>query len=253
MFETASKREQERRLLREDLITEYLPYVKRIVNRMAIHLPPSVGIDDLTNAAIIGLIEATESFDPTRGNKFMTYAIFRIKGAVLSELRTLDYHSRSNRRKIKELESAYVRLEHKWGREASEEEVAEELGITLDDFYEIRRMASISFMSLDEFGCKTKNEKEKLFGHFVNDDNCDALTALKLKEMESALAEAIGKLAEKERAVITLYYWEELTMKEIGEVLGITESRVSQLHSQAVIHLRAKLKKIGLLAEGGDR
>jgi RNA polymerase sigma factor for flagellar operon FliA len=231
---------------RDQLITEYLPYVKRIVQRLAVHLPSTVDIDDLMNVGVIGLIQAVDRYDPRRDNKFMTYAIFRIKGAVLSELRARDFLSRSNRRKIRELESAYLRLEQKLGREADDHEIARELGVDLEQVYRTKQMSSISFISLEELGVSSRDEKEKLLSYLINNDD-DALSMTKLKELKEAMAQAIKQLPEKERQVISLYYLEELTMKETGKVLGITESRVSQIHSQAILHLRTKLRKQKLL------
>ena len=231
---------------RDQLITEYLPYVKRIVQRLAVHLPSTVDIDDLMNVGVIGLIQAVDRYDPRRDNKFMTYAIFRIKGAVLSELRARDFLSRSNRRKIRELESVYLRLEQKLGRTADDNEVAQELGVDLEQVYRTKQMSSISFISLEELGVSSRDEKEKLLSYLVNNED-DALSRTKLKELKEAMARAIKQLPEKERLVISLYYLDELTMKETGKVLGITESRVSQIHSQAILHLRAKLRKQKLL------
>jgi RNA polymerase sigma factor for flagellar operon FliA len=233
---------------RDQLITEYLPYVKRIVQRLAVHLPSTVDVDDLMNVGVIGLIQAVDRYDPRRDNKFMTYAIFRIKGAVLSELRARDFLSRSNRRKIRELETAYLRLEQKLGREADDEEVASELGVDLEQVYRTKQMSSISFISLEELGVSSRDEKEKLLSYLVNNED-DALSITKLKELKKALVEAIRQLPEKERLVISLYYQDELTMKETGKALGITESRVSQIHSQAILHLRAKLRKQKLLED----
>jgi len=233
---------------RDQLITEYLPYVKRIVQRLAVHLPSTVDIDDLMNVGVIGLIQAVDRYDPRRDNKFMTYAIFRIKGAVLSELRARDFLSRSNRRKIRELESAYLRLEQKLGREADDTEIARELGVDLEQVYRTKQMSSISFISLEELGVSSRDEKEKLLSYLVNNED-DALSMTKLKELKAAMARAIKQLPEKERMVISLYYLDELTMKETGKVLGITESRVSQIHSQAILHLRTKLRKEKLLED----
>ena len=231
---------------RDRLITEYLPYVKRIVQRIAVHLPASVDIDDLMNVGVIGLIQAVDRYDPKRDNKFMTYAAFRIKGAVLSELRARDFLSRSNRRRIRELDQAYLKLEQKLGRSVEDLEVAEELGVDIEHVYQTRQMSSISFISFEELGYTSKDEQEKLMKYLINNDD-DALTATRLKELKTAVARAIDQLPEKEKLVISLYYLEELTMKEVGAVLNITESRVSQIHSQAIVHLRAKLRKERLL------
>jgi len=232
--------------LRDELITEYLPYVKSIANRMAVHLPPSVEADDLINAGVIGLMDAIERYDSTRENKFITYALFRIRGAILSELRSRDFLSRSNRSKIRELEKAYQDLNLKLGREAEDDEVAEKLGISLDEFYEIRKMSTMSFVSFEEIGSFSNDEKDDLM-HLLVDGDTDPLSLTGLKEIKNSIARAIEQLREKEKMVLSLYYWDELTMKEIGKVLDITESRVSQIHSQALIHLRAKLRKEDLI------
>jgi RNA polymerase sigma factor for flagellar operon FliA len=233
---------------RDQLITEYLPYVKRIVHRIAVHLPSTVDIDDLMNVGVIGLIQAVDRYDPGRDNKFMTYAVFRIKGAVLSELRSRDFLSRSNRRKIRDLENVCLKLEQKLGREVDDDEVAQELGVDVEQVYRTKQMSSISFISFEELGFSSRDEKEKLLSYLVDNDD-DALTLTRLKELKDAVARTIEQLPEKEKLVISLYYLEELTMKETGKVLDITESRVSQIHSQAILRLRAKLKKEKLIGD----
>jgi len=233
---------------RNELINEYLPYVKRIVQRIATHLPASVDVEDLMNVGVIGLIQAVDRYDPKRDNKFMTYAIFRIKGAVLSELRSRDFLSRSSRRKLRELDQVSQRLEQRLGRSVDDAEVAEELGIGIEEFHRTKQMSTISFVSFEELGVSSKDEKEKLMTCLVHNEE-DALSQTRFKELKTALARAIEQLPEKERMVISLYYLDELTMKEIGEVLSITESRVSQIHSQAVTRLRNKLRKERLLNE----
>ena len=249
-MQTAERRPQhpvkKRSAYRDQLITEYLPYVKRIVQRIATHLPASVDVEDLMNVGVIGLMQAVDRYDPKRDNKFMTYAIFRIKGAVLSELRSRDFLSRSSRRKLREMEHACQRLEQRLGRDADDDEVADELGVDLEDLHRTKQMASISFISFEELGVSSRDEKEKLMTFLVQHDE-DALSQTRLKELKAALARAIEQLSEKERLVISLYHLDELTMKETGEVLNITESRVSQIHSQAIVRLRNKLRKERLL------
>jgi RNA polymerase sigma factor for flagellar operon FliA len=230
----------------EKLIHEYLPYVKRIVQRIANHLPASVDVEDLMNVGVMGLIQAVDRFDPKRDNKFMTYAIFRIKGAVLSELRSRDFLSRSSRRKLRELEQTCQRMEQRLGRDVEEDEVAEELGIDLDELHRTKQMSSISFISFEELGLSSRDEKEKMVNFLIHNEE-DALAQTRLRELKAALARAIEQLPEKERLVMSLYYLEELNMKETGEVLRITESRVSQIHSQAIMRLRKKLRKEQLL------
>ena len=242
--------DREDHTLRNQIITEYLPYVNRIVNRIATHLPPTVEVDDLVNVGIIGLMQAIERYDPTRDNKFMTYAVFRIKGAVLSELRSRDFLGRTTRKKIRSLEKAYLKLEQKLGREVHDEEVAEEMDMDLDQFYQVKRMSSISFVSFEEIGHTARDGKDNFLGRmFRSDGNSDALFMTTIKEIKLTLAQHIEQLPEKEKLVISMYYGDELTMKEIGKVLDITESRVSQIHSQAVIRLRSKLRKDGLIED----
>jgi RNA polymerase sigma factor for flagellar operon FliA len=230
----------------EKLIHDYLPYVKRIVQRIANHLPASVDVEDLMNVGVMGLIQAVDRFDPKRDNKFMTYAIFRIKGAVLSELRSRDFLSRSSRRKLREFEQTCQKMEQRLGREVDDVEVAEELGIDLEDLHRTRQMSSISFISFEELGLSSREEKEKLMNFLVHNEE-DALSQTRLRELRSALARAIEQLPEKERMVMSLYYFDELNMKEAGEVMNITESRVSQIHSQAIMRLRKKMRKEQLL------
>ncbi len=227
---------------RDQLITEYLPYVKRIVHRIAVHLPSTIDIEDLMNVGVIGLIQAVDRYDPKRDNKFMTYAVFRIRGAVLSELRSRDFLSRANRRKIRNLENVHLKLEQKLGREVDDFEIAEELDIDIEQVHRTKQMSGISFISFEELGFSSKDEKEKLINYLIDSED-DALTVTRLKELKAAVARAIEQLPEKERLVISLYYLDELTMKETGKVLNVTESRVSQIHSQAIMRLRTKLKK----------
>lgn len=236
--------------LRNQIIAEYLPYVNRIVNRIATHLPPTVEVDDLVNVGIIGLIQAIERYDPTRDNKFMTYAVFRIKGAVLSELRSRDFLGRTTRKKIRNLEKTYLEMEQRLGREVQDEEVASEMNLDLDQFYQIKRMSSISFVSFEEIGYATRDEKENFIDNLLNNgEGEDALSLTTIKEIKATLANHIEQLPEKEKLVVSMYYSDEMTMKEIGKVLDITESRVSQIHSAAILRLRSKLRKDGLLED----
>jgi RNA polymerase sigma factor for flagellar operon FliA len=220
----------------------YLPHVKRIVNRMAIHLPATVDIEDLYNVGVIGLIQAIDRFDPGRNNKFITYATHRIRGAVLSELRSRDFLSRSNRRKIREMDNTYAMLEQKLGRDVEAHELAEAMQIDLEELDKIKGLSSISFISFEEMGYSESKDKGRLI-KYLADDGVDALSLTNLNELKAAMAKAIEQLPEKEKLVLSLYYFDELNMKETGKVLNVTESRVSQIHSQAVIHLRNKLRR----------
>ena len=236
-------------LSREQIIMQYLPHVKRIVQRIAVYLPKSVEIDDLLNVGVIGLIQAIERYDPARDNKFMTYAAFRIRGAVLSELRSRDYISRTNRRKVRELEKTYLKLEQKKGGDVEDHEVVTEMGLSFEQFHKIKQMSNISIISLEEMGYSSDKKRDSLSEMFINNRDEDALNQTGIKEVKVAIAKTIEELPEKEKLVISLYYMDELTMKETGKVLGITESRVSQLHSKAIVRLRTKLKRINLVEE----
>jgi len=252
-MDLAQKREEnfdkDNHLLRNQIINEYLPYVKRIVNRIAVHLPATIEVDDLINVGIIGLIQAIERYDPTRDNKFITYAVFRIKGAVLSELRSRDFLGRTTRKKIRDLEKAYNKLEQKLGREVTDEEVAEEMNMDLEQFYKVKRMSSISFVSYEEVGYASRKDSSIISSALSTGNTEDALSLTTMKEIKATIAKNIDLLPEKEKLVISLYYSDELTMKEIGKVMSITESRVSQIHAQAIIRLRGKLRREGLLEE----
>ena len=232
---------------RNRIVTEYLPLVHRIAHRFSAHLPASVEPEDLIHAGVIGLIQAVERYDPERDVKLMTFATFRIRGAILSELRSRDILSRSSRKKVRELEQAYIRLERRLGREAKDAEVAQELGMSLVQVRQTKKIASISFVSLDEIGCSSKKDRRKLMTYLANNDRNDALNLTKLKELKSFVAKAVESLLEKQKLVMSLYYQDELTMKEVGDVMGLTESRISQIHSEAVINIRKKLRKSGLL------
>jgi len=237
--------EQDDVLLRNQSILKYLPFVKNVVHRIAVHLPPTVEVDDLINAGVIGLMNAMENYDHRRDNKFSTYAVFRIKGAVLSELRARDFLSRSTRSKIRELMTANEVLEQRLGREPTDQEISDEMKLDLDEFYKIRAMSNLSFVSFEEMGFSANEEKTSLMSFLIDGSAEDPSKLTGLKELKACIADAIEELPEKEKLVISLYYWDELTMKEIGAALEITESRVSQIHSQAIIHLRKKLGKMG--------
>lgn len=235
-------------LFRKQLINKYLPYVKRIVYRIAINLPSNIiEIDDLVNAGVIGLIQAVDRYDPERKNKFITYAVYRIKGAVLSELRSRDFLSRDNRKKIRELEMTCLKLEQQLGREANDIEVAADMGLSIEQFYKIKQNAGISFISFEDLGISSNKEKEKLVNSFMQESKSDAFSMIRLKEIKDAISSILAVVPEKEKLVISLYYQDELTMKEIGKVLDITESRVSQIHAKAIIHLRERLRNRGIL------
>ncbi len=228
---------------KEDLILRFSPLIKLIVNRIAMRLPPHVDTEDLVNAGVIGLMDAIEKYDPMRGTSFKTYADFRIRGAILDELRTLDWLPRSIRQKVNSIESAYVKLERQFGRAVTDEEVAGALNIDLEEFYEILAQASaVSLVSLYDTG--TEDEESRSFLDCIAGDEADPAVALESQEVYEAVGRAIERLPEKERIVISLYYHDELTMKEIGKVLNLTESRISQIHTKAVLRLRGRLRSL---------
>ena len=228
---------------REAVIKEYAPMVKYVANRIAMRLPPHVEVDDLISVGVLGLIDAIDKYDPSRGAKFKTYAEFRVRGAILDELRSMDWVPRSVRQKASAMDRVVQKLQNKLGRPPEDDEIAGEMGISLDElFVALNETKSMPILSLEDLGiAKESGEQQSLLDCLAGKGDADPQTQLRLKEI---ISKAIDTLPEKERLIISLYYYEELTMKEIGEVLGITESRVSQIHSKAVFRLRNKLKSI---------
>lgn len=231
---------------REKLILEYLPLVKRIVNRIAAHLPATIEVDDLTTAGIIGLIQAIDRFDQDRGIKLSTFASYRIRGSILEELRAKDILTRSDRKKVKTLEKMAIDFEQKNGREPTDEELGKSLDMKVSEIQHIRKTSCVAIFSLDEIGYEAYQKRPQLL-KYLADDKSDPHSLTKLKELQAVLGKAIDTLNKKEKILVSLYYNEGLTMKEIGEVLSITESRVSQIHSQVVVKLRKKLYKKGVI------
>ncbi|MGE3540115.1 MAG: FliA/WhiG family RNA polymerase sigma factor [Candidatus Tectimicrobiota bacterium] len=229
---------------KERLILEYAPTIKYIAQRIAARLPPHIGLDDLMNAGVIGLIDAIEKYDSSRDNTFKTYAEFRIRGAMLDELRSLDWVPRSVRQKETALERAYEELERSLGRSANDDEVAARLEIPLEDFHEwLHQIRGVSLLSLEAPGLRsTDGETVNLLDLVATDDTQSPAQVVQARRLKEVIAEAIDELPYQEKVVISLYYYEELTMKEIGKVLEITESRVSQIHTKSILHLRSKLK-----------
>jgi RNA polymerase sigma factor for flagellar operon FliA len=229
---------------RDQLIIRYAPWVKFIALRMAAKLPSHIQAEDLISAGIIGLIDALDKFNPAREVQFKTYAQIRIQGAMKDELRALDWASRSMRQKVKRLEHVYTTLEQELGRPPASEEVANSLGIEMDEFEEmLDDVKGTSLVSLEELGQGPASEdKTNLLEALLTREDQDPLEVLNLQDLKKALSLAISELPEKERLVLSLYYFEELTMKEVGKVLNLTESRISQLHTQTILRLRSKLK-----------
>jgi len=229
---------------RERLIMEYAPLVKYIANRIAMRLPPHIDVNDLINAGIIGLIDAIEKFDPSKEVKFKTYAEIRIKGAILDELRSMDWIPRSIRKVINKLVGAYHELEQQLGRPAKDEEIAELLGLQMEEFYKLlKHSAGAPLISLDVM-VDHDDKRRDILSCLVDPKSTDAFGALGMGELKDSIAGAIEDLPEKEKQVVALYYYDELTMKEIGEVLDLTESRVSQIHTKAILRLRVRVTSL---------
>jgi len=230
--------------LKEQIVLEHTPLIRYIVNRIAVRLPSHIDLDDLHNTGVIGLMDAIEKYDPEKNCKFKTYAEFRIKGAILDQLRSLDWVPRSVRQKSRRLERAYGEVEQRLGRSASDDEVADSLGLQLDKFHELlNQVRGISLVNLEEIrGTNSDGDRTGTYADIIEDVNSEnPFASLKLAEMKQVIAQTISALPEKERLVISLYYYEDLNMKEIGGILGITESRVCQIHTKSVLQLRAKL------------
>ena len=229
---------------RERLIMEYAPLVKYIANRIAMRLPPHIEVNDLVNAGVIGLIDAIEKFDPSKEVKFKTYAEIRIKGAILDELRSMDWIPRSIRKVINKLVNAYHELEQQLGRPAKDEEIAELLGLQMEEFYRLlKHSAGAPLISLDVM-VDHDDKRRDILSCLVDPKSTDAFGVLGLNELKDSIAGAIDDLPEKEKQVVSLYYYDELTMKEIGEVLDLTESRVSQIHTKAILRLRVRVTNL---------
>ncbi len=229
--------------LRDRLILTYAPLVKFVAGRLGAGLPQHVDEQDLASYGLLGLIGAIERFDPEREIKFETYAIARIKGAIIDELRSLDWVPRSVRTRAREIERAIAELERSLMRAPTDEEIAAKLGCSTEDLEDsLAEISRSSMAALDELWTPSGGgDAVSLIDTIEDTTGPDPEFSLEQTEMREALGEAIARLPEREKLVVTLYYYEELTLREIGEVLGVTESRVSQLHTKAVLRLKARL------------
>src|SRR3954465_3807138 len=230
---------------RERLVVAYSPLVKYVAGRMASGLPAHVEEADLISYALVGRSGAVERFDLGREIKFETYAITRIKGAIIDELRSLDWVPRSVRAKAREIEKAYAKLEHQLHRTPTDEEMARELKISVDEFQEaLVKISTSTVVALDELWAVSDSSGDavSLLDTLQDPDAPDPEHLLAQSELKDRLADAIAALPEREKLVIALYYYENLTLREIGEVLGVTESRISQLHTKAVLRLKSRLQ-----------
>ncbi|MBI2779926.1 MAG: RNA polymerase sigma factor FliA [Gammaproteobacteria bacterium] len=224
---------------RDDTVAQHAPLVKRIAYHLMSRLPPSVQADDLIQAGMIGLLEASRNYDATQGASFETYAGIRIRGAMLDEIRKNDWAPRSVHRKARKVAEAVRMIENIKGRDARDSEVAEILEMSLDDYHQMLQDASgYLVMSFEDMGV----DDEAVASQFA-DKNPGILEGLQRDDFKKSLSEAVAGLPERERLVMALYYDEELNLREIGAVLGVSESRVSQIHSQALIRLQARLSQ----------
>jgi RNA polymerase sigma factor for flagellar operon FliA len=230
--------------IRDRLILTYAPLVKYVAGRLGSGLPAHVDEGDLVSYGLLGLIGAIERYDPDRDVKFETYAIARIKGAIIDELRAMDWVPRSVRSRAREIERAIAELEKQLLRAPTDEEIAKKVGITEEELEEsLTEISRSSIAALDELWTVSSSGGDQiaLIDTIEDSDAPDPQSSLSQTEMKEAIGEAIARLPEREKLVVTLYYYEELTLREIGEVLGVTESRVSQLHTKAILRLKARL------------
>lgn len=229
--------------VKEQLIIEYADLVKYVAGRLSIYFGSNVEYDDLVGYGVFGLIDAIDKFDLSKKVKFETYASLRIRGAIIDAIREQDWAPRSLRKKCKELERAYYELENELGHSASDQEVADRLGITLDEFNKLLQEVNISQMiSLEDY--LEQNHETGLDPFSMQREAGSPEQRLEVIELKEILADTIDKLPEKEKMVVTLYYYEELTLKEISLIMNVSESRVSQLHTKAIMRMRGKLERL---------
>ncbi len=244
MKDAYSEYKEDQEAWREKSIIEYAYLVKHIAARFAMRLPSSVFFDELISAGSLGLIDAVDKFDPSKHVSLKTYAQYRIKGAILDELRSMDTYSRSMRKKIQDITKAVKAVEDRKGASASDEEICEQLGVDLETYYDmLTHIHGASVLSLDEFIKSRKNDtysQTRFQSGIKGDDN--PADCFDKEELKHVLAQTIKTLSEKEQMVVSLYYYDELTLKEIGEVLTLTESRICQIHTAILVKLKARLQ-----------
>ncbi len=228
--------------VKEQIVLKHVNLVKYVAGRMMFTLPPSVDSDDLESAGIMGLIDAIDRFDPKYGVKFESYAIPRIKGAMLDELRKLDWIPRSIRSKTRDLEKVIREIENIKGGPATDEEIASKMNISMNDYFDLlREVSAVSLMSLDNIIYDEEGGKGELHEVIEDKSEPEPDDAINKDELKDIIMKSIDDLPETERLVIALYYYEELTLKEIGQVLQLSESRISQIHTKTILSLRGKL------------
>lgn len=237
-----SKKEE----LRAYFVEKYSPLVKHVAGRIAIGMPQNVEFEDLVSYGVFGLLDAIEKFDPSRDIKFKTYAMTRIRGSIFDELRSVDWIPRSIRQKAKQLEQIIGMLENQEGQKVEDEVIAKEMGMSIEEYNQLlSKLSSTSIVSLNDIWFMGDENDEVSFMETLESPmNMNPDNIIEKEEIKNFIIEAIKTLPEKEKKVIVLYYYEDLTLKEIGEVLEVTESRISQLHTKAVSRLRSKLAKV---------
>jgi RNA polymerase sigma factor FliA len=232
--------------IREAFIKQYAPLVKYVAGKVAVGMPHSVEFDDLVGFGVFGLLDAIDKFDPDKNVKFKTYAVTRIRGAIFDELRSIDWVPRSVRQKTREIEETIGSLEAQLGRTVSDQEIAQAMGMSEDDFTKtMLKISGTSILSLnDVWYAGDENDRISIGESIEAPSSLNPDVIVEKDEIRRVIIEAINELPEKEKKVLVLYYYEDLTLKEIGQVLSVTESRVSQLHTKAILRLRAKLTNI---------
>ncbi|MDR2630239.1 MAG: RNA polymerase sigma factor WhiG [Spirochaetaceae bacterium] len=232
--------------IRELFIRQYAPLVKYVAGKVAIGMPANVEFDDLVGYGAFGLMDAIDKFDPEKNVKFKTYAVTRIRGAIFDELRSIDWVPRSVRQKTREVEDTIGALEAQLGRTASDQEIANALGMSEAEYLKtIMKISGTSILSLnDVWFSGDENDKVSIGDSIESPSSMNPDVIVEKEEIRRVIVEAIQELPDKEKKILVLYYYEELTLKEIGQVLEVTESRVSQLHTKAILRLRAKLTNI---------
>ncbi|NLL67036.1 MAG: FliA/WhiG family RNA polymerase sigma factor [Clostridiaceae bacterium] len=229
--------------IKEQLILEYADLVKYVAGRLSIYFGSNVEYDDLVGYGVFGLIDAIDKFDLTKKVKFETYASLRIRGAIIDSIREQDWAPRSLRKKGKELEKAYSELENQLGHSATDQEIADKLGITIEELTKLLQEVNVSQMiSLDDY--LEQNHETGFDSYSMQRESNSPEQRMEIVELKEILADSIEKLPEKERIVVTLYYYEELTLKEISLIMKVSESRISQLHTKAIMRMRGKLERL---------
>ncbi|MDA8408938.1 MAG: RNA polymerase sigma factor WhiG [Treponema sp.] len=229
--------------IRDAFIKQYAPLVKYVAGKVAASMPNSVEFDDLVGFGVFGLLDAIEKFDPEKNVKFKTYAVTRIRGAIFDELRSIDWVPRSVRQKTKEIEEAIVVLEASLGRPATDQEIAESLGVSEEELLKtMLKISGTAVLSLNDVWFSGDEADKISIGESIESPTSfNPDSSVEREEIKRVIVQSISELPEKEKKVLILYYYEDLTLKEIGQVLEVTESRVSQLHTKAILRLRAKL------------